>query len=111
MQIQMGNICNLKCRICGSWSSSTFAVEEIEFSPIAEKKRGFHYQMLKQKLKILLAEDDLNLGLLLVDYLETEGFELKLCKDGEQALKAVESSKFDLCLLDVEHVRLRESGC
>lgn len=57
--------------------------------------------MLKQKLKILLAEDDLNLGLLLVDYLETEGFELKLCKDGEQALKAVESSKFDLYLLDV----------
>lgn len=54
--------------------------------------------MHKQKLKILLAEDDLNLGLLLVDYLETEGFELKLCKDGEQALKAVESSKFDLYL-------------
>lgn len=57
--------------------------------------------MLKHKLKILLAEDDLNLGVLLVDYLETEGFELKLCKDGEQTLKAFESSKFDLCLLDV----------
>lgn len=57
--------------------------------------------MHKQKLKILLAEDDLNLGLLLVDYLESEGFELKLCKDGEQALKTFESSRFDLYLLDV----------
>ena len=48
LDLKLGNICNLKCRICGSWSSSTFAVEEIEFSPIAEKKRGLHYQMLKQ---------------------------------------------------------------
>jgi MoaA/NifB/PqqE/SkfB family radical SAM enzyme len=47
LDLKLGNICNLKCRICGSWSSSTFAVEEIEFSPIAEKKRGLHYQMLK----------------------------------------------------------------
>jgi MoaA/NifB/PqqE/SkfB family radical SAM enzyme len=48
LDLKLGNICNLKCRICGSWSSSTFAVEEIEFSPIAQKKTGFHYQMLKQ---------------------------------------------------------------
>jgi len=57
--------------------------------------------MLKEKLKILLAEDDLNLGVLLVDYLESEGFEVKLCKDGEIALRAFQSSAFDLCLLDV----------
>lgn len=57
--------------------------------------------MLKEKLKILLAEDDLNLGMLLVDYLETEGFDVKLCKDGELALKAFEAQNFDLCLLDV----------
>ena len=48
LDLKLGNICNLKCRICGSWSSSTFAVEEIEFAPIAQKKTGFHYQMLKQ---------------------------------------------------------------
>lgn len=57
--------------------------------------------MLKQRLKILLAEDDLNLGILLVDYLETEGFEVKLCKDGALALKAFQGNQFDLCLLDV----------
>ncbi|MES2133325.1 MAG: response regulator transcription factor [Bacteroidota bacterium] len=57
--------------------------------------------MSKEQLKILLAEDDLNLGVLLIDYLETEGFDVKLCKDGELALKAFQSSSFDLCLLDV----------
>ena len=40
---KLGNICNLKCRICGSWSSSTFATEEVKF----EGKDSVHYQMLK----------------------------------------------------------------
>lgn len=57
--------------------------------------------MADEKLKILLAEDDLNLGMLLVDYLETEGFDVKLCKDGALALKAFLASPYDLCLLDV----------
>jgi DNA-binding response OmpR family regulator len=57
--------------------------------------------MFKEKYKILLAEDDLNLGVLLVDYLETEGFDVKLCKDGALALKAFQGNRFDLCLLDV----------
>jgi DNA-binding response OmpR family regulator len=57
--------------------------------------------MPEAKFKILLAEDDLNLGVLLVDYLETEGFDVKLCKDGELALKAFHAQPFDLCLLDV----------
>jgi DNA-binding response OmpR family regulator len=57
--------------------------------------------MSREKIKILLAEDDLNLGVLLVDYLSTEGFEVKLCKDGELALKEFQIHSFDLCLLDV----------
>ncbi len=57
--------------------------------------------MSKEKHNILLAEDDLNLGILLVDYLETEGFNVKLCRDEELALKAFHSNSFDLCLLDV----------
>ena len=57
--------------------------------------------MSEKKFKILLAEDDLNLGILLVDYLKTEGFEVKLCKDGELALSAFRAGQFDLCLLDV----------
>ncbi len=57
--------------------------------------------MPEDKTRILLAEDDLNLGVLLVDYLEAEGYDVKLCKDGELALKAFQGSPFDLCLLDV----------
>ncbi|HNY01967.1 MAG TPA: response regulator transcription factor [Bacteroidales bacterium] len=57
--------------------------------------------MAEDKIRILLAEDDLNLGILLVDYLEAEGFAVKLCKDGEVALNAYRGSRFDLCLLDV----------
>lgn len=57
--------------------------------------------MNKESFKILLAEDDLNLGVLLVDYLEAEGFDVKLCKDGEYALKVFQNSQFSLCLLDV----------
>ena len=57
--------------------------------------------MSKEKLKILLAEDDINLGVLLVDYLKAEGFEIKLCTDGELALGAFHRNQFDLCLLDV----------
>jgi MoaA/NifB/PqqE/SkfB family radical SAM enzyme len=45
LDLKLGNICNLKCRICGSWSSSQFATEELKF--VENKKQSFHYQMLK----------------------------------------------------------------
>jgi MoaA/NifB/PqqE/SkfB family radical SAM enzyme len=48
LDLKLGNICNLKCRICGSWSSSTFATEELNFIiDREEKKTSFHYQMLR----------------------------------------------------------------
>jgi len=57
--------------------------------------------MFNSRHKILLAEDDPNLGVLLADYLETAGFEVVLCKNGELAVRAFEEHSFDLCLLDV----------
>lgn len=45
LDLKLGNICNLKCRICGSWSSSTFAAEEIRYQD--DKKDNFHYVMMK----------------------------------------------------------------
>ena len=45
LDLKLGNICNLKCRICGSWSSSQFATEELKF--VDNKKQSFHYQMLR----------------------------------------------------------------
>jgi len=46
LDLKLGNICNLKCRICGSWSSSQYAAEEIRFQP--HKKHNYHYTMLEQ---------------------------------------------------------------
>ena len=48
LDLKLGNICNLKCRICGSWSSSQFASEEISFLGKDEQKKSHAYQMLKQ---------------------------------------------------------------
>jgi len=47
LDLKLGNICNLKCRICGSWSSSQFATEELNQLKTEDKKSSFHYQMLK----------------------------------------------------------------
>jgi len=52
--------------------------------------------------KILLAEDDPNLGDLLKDYLELKGkFQVIKCVDGEEALRIFQQQAFDLCILDV----------
>lgn len=52
--------------------------------------------------KILLAEDDPNLGMLLQDYLQLKGkFDVVLCRDGEEALKAFNKDHFDMCIFDV----------
>jgi MoaA/NifB/PqqE/SkfB family radical SAM enzyme len=48
LDLKLGNICNLKCRICGSWSSSTFATEELQsLLPDEDRKSNYHYQMLR----------------------------------------------------------------
>lgn len=49
LDLKLGNICNLKCRICGSWSSSTFATEELaNLHPLESRKNNHHYVMLKK---------------------------------------------------------------
>lgn len=48
LDLKLGNICNLKCRICGSWSSSTFAVEELAHVDSQDRKTSFHYTMLRE---------------------------------------------------------------
>ena len=49
LDLKLGNICNLKCRICGSWSSSTIATEELQhLQPNEHKKDNYHYHMLRQ---------------------------------------------------------------
>lgn len=56
---------------------------------------------MENTIKILLAEDDDNLGALLKEYLEAKGFEVNWEQDGDKALKTFLKSTYDLCLLDV----------
>jgi DNA-binding response OmpR family regulator len=53
------------------------------------------------KPKILLCEDDTNLGMVLKNYLELNDYEVTLERDGKLGLAAFQREKFDLCLLDV----------
>jgi len=53
------------------------------------------------KIKILLVEDDLNLGFLLVEFLESKGFDVKLYRDGESGLASFNNLSYDFCILDV----------
>lgn len=57
--------------------------------------------MNEVKINIILAEDDLNLGFLLVEFLESHGYQVKLYRDGESALKGFKAGNFNFCLFDV----------
>lgn len=57
--------------------------------------------MKEVNYKILLAEDDPNLGTVLKDSLELEDNYVELFTDGEQAWKAFNKDDFDICILDV----------
>jgi DNA-binding response OmpR family regulator len=52
-------------------------------------------------IKILLAEDDSNLGHLLRNYLNVKQFEAHLAGNGKEALDAFSKEKFDICILDI----------
>lgn len=51
--------------------------------------------------RILLVEDDKNLGYILSEYLAMKGFEVTWAKDGEEALLHISRDPFSLCILDV----------
>jgi DNA-binding response OmpR family regulator len=56
---------------------------------------------MEQKTKLLLAEDDENLGLLLKEYLVAKGYDATLFPDGEAAYKGFMRDHYDICILDV----------
>ena len=56
---------------------------------------------MESELKILLVEDDPNLGYLLVENFKTKGIDVHLCADGEAGYNAFNDYKFSLCILDV----------
>lgn len=56
---------------------------------------------MSDELRILLAEDDLNLGMVIQDALSLEGYLVHLATSGSDALKRFQENTYDLCILDV----------
>ena len=52
-------------------------------------------------MNILLAEDDLNLGELLSNFLKSKGYQVDLTRNGKLAFERFNQKKFDFCIFDV----------
>lgn len=75
--------------------------------------------MTSAVVKILLLEDDRNLGLVISEHLKMNGYDVILCRNGKEGLKEYQNQSFDLCLADIMMPeldgftfarRIRESG-
>lgn len=53
------------------------------------------------KIKILLVEDDTNLGFVIADQLKSDGYSVTLCTDGAEGFKRFNEEKFHMCIFDV----------
>ena len=53
------------------------------------------------QFKVLLAEDDKNLGTILSSYLNAKGFQTTLCINGQGAFDNYKKNRFDFCVIDV----------
>lgn len=61
----------------------------------------FFCTFVSMKLKILLVEDDLNLGLVIADHLKLQNYEVVSAEDGAEGLIKFNEGRFNLCILDV----------
>lgn len=57
--------------------------------------------MEQDKVKVLLAEDDKNLGTILKAYLEVKGYPTTLCVNGQEAFDVYNKEAFDFCIIDI----------
>lgn len=57
--------------------------------------------MEKLPVRVLLAEDDRNLGNILKGFLEAKGYSAQLCINGEEAFNAYKRGDFDFCIVDI----------
>jgi DNA-binding response OmpR family regulator len=53
------------------------------------------------KIKILLVEDDVNLGYMVSDQLKLDGYDVTLCANGAEGFKKFNEKEFDMCIFDV----------
>ena len=53
------------------------------------------------KIKILLVEDDANLGFIISDQLKSDGYAVTLCTDGAEGFQRFNTDTFHMCIFDV----------
>jgi DNA-binding response OmpR family regulator len=53
------------------------------------------------KIKVLLVEDDINLGFVIQDQLKAEGYDVTLCTNGAEGLQKFHEDHYHLCIFDV----------
>ncbi len=56
---------------------------------------------MEKKYHILLAEDDVDFGNILKQYLEISGYQITWAKNGEEAFEIFNKEQFDICVLDI----------
>ena len=57
--------------------------------------------MSEEITRILLAEDDENLGSLLREYLQAKSYDTHWLTDGEKAYNSFKKNKYEICILDI----------
>jgi DNA-binding response OmpR family regulator len=57
--------------------------------------------MEKNQIRVLLAEDDRNLGNILKNFLDAKGYATTLCVNGQEAAEIFKKKEFDFCILDI----------
>ena len=65
------------------------------------QRLNYFYLTFMEKIRVLVAEDDPNLGTILTEYLELKGYEAELAKNGEVGLDLYLKGGFQFCILDV----------
>ena len=60
-----------------------------------------NFMVKKFKARILIVEDDTNLGIVLSDFLEMSDFEVVLATNGLSGLEFFKNGNFDICIVDV----------
>lgn len=75
-----------------------------------------------KKYRVLLVEDDIDLGNVLMQFLEFDVFNVTHCRNGREGLKAITENEYDICILDImipdidgfglaEHLSKTSPGC
>ncbi|MBQ4032767.1 MAG: response regulator, partial [Paludibacteraceae bacterium] len=57
--------------------------------------------MSEENVKVLLCEDDENLGMLLCEYLQVKGYNTDRCENGVAGYEAFLQNQYDICIFDV----------